>query len=208
VVARAGRADVLKDLGRLDEALAAYEETIRDHPRDVVARNGRAGVLAALGRWDEALQSLPGDAPVARSDWITQHIRGMLLLTLGDLEQADAIFVDGTRNCPWPDQRAYFRSGVALVRLRRREFASVVEALQDITSPALDVPVNLIRLHAFGEEHERHRAIEAYQAVQADRRPLVYEVSEELRRRYITDDPPEHDEEWLFTHEVRAFLVA
>ena len=54
VVARAGRAEVLKVLGELDEARTAYEAVIADFPRNVVARNGRAEVLKALGELDEA----------------------------------------------------------------------------------------------------------------------------------------------------------
>ncbi len=55
VIAKKGRAEVLKAQSRLDEALAAYDEVISDYPEDVVAKNGRAEVLKAQGRLDEAL---------------------------------------------------------------------------------------------------------------------------------------------------------
>ena len=55
VLARNGKAGVLKALGRLDEALEAYDATLREFPQDVVVRNGKAEVLKALGRLDEAL---------------------------------------------------------------------------------------------------------------------------------------------------------
>ena len=55
MVARNGKAEVLKAQGRLDEALAEYEFAVRDFPGNVVARSGKAEVLKAQGRLDEAL---------------------------------------------------------------------------------------------------------------------------------------------------------
>lgn len=54
VVARTGLAEVLKELGRLDESEAQYLDTIERFPDDVVARNGLAEVLKELGRLPEA----------------------------------------------------------------------------------------------------------------------------------------------------------
>ncbi len=54
-VAKRGRAEVLKALGHLDKALAAYDEVIAEHPGDVIAKSGRAEVLKALGRFENAL---------------------------------------------------------------------------------------------------------------------------------------------------------
>jgi tetratricopeptide (TPR) repeat protein len=55
VVARNGRAEVLRDLNRLTDALAAYEATIEAHPEDRFAKNGRAEVLRDLNRLTDAL---------------------------------------------------------------------------------------------------------------------------------------------------------
>ncbi|HEY3571599.1 MAG TPA: tetratricopeptide repeat protein, partial [Thermoanaerobaculia bacterium] len=57
VVARSGRAEVLKSQDRLDEALSAYESVIAEFPADVVARSGRAEVLKSQSRLDEALSA-------------------------------------------------------------------------------------------------------------------------------------------------------
>ena len=52
-----GRAEVLKDLGQLAEALDVLEFCMRTFPEDPVAANSRAAALANFGRLDEALAS-------------------------------------------------------------------------------------------------------------------------------------------------------
>src|ERR1019366_2647212 len=56
-VARNGKAEVLKAMGRLPEALEAYEATVRGFPSDAFARTGKAEVLKAMGRLPEALDA-------------------------------------------------------------------------------------------------------------------------------------------------------
>jgi tetratricopeptide (TPR) repeat protein len=48
-------AETLRDLGRYDEALVAFEDTMRRFPQNEVAPNARAETLRDLGRYDEAL---------------------------------------------------------------------------------------------------------------------------------------------------------
>ena len=56
-VAKTGRAETLKALNRLGEALDAYEAVMEEHPENVVAKNGRAETLKALNRLGEALDA-------------------------------------------------------------------------------------------------------------------------------------------------------
>ena len=56
IVARCGKAEVLRELGRPEEALRDYDETIAKFPDNVVARNGKAEVLRELGRPEDALR--------------------------------------------------------------------------------------------------------------------------------------------------------
>src|SRR4030095_10685169 len=95
VVARSGRAEVLKSQNRLGEALAAYESVIADFPEGVVARNAPASRPALRRRWEEARSILPGLSPITEQDWIGYHIRAMVLLRMGRLEEAIEILVDG-----------------------------------------------------------------------------------------------------------------
>ena len=128
-----------------------YQETMESHPEDVVARNGMCGVLLALGRYDEALEKLPIGNLTTLSDWIGYHIRGMIMLKKGDLNEAVRIFERGAKDNPIPSSREYFRGALAVARLRRREFDKASELLNEVTLPVLQPVVNLLRVHAFGE---------------------------------------------------------
>jgi tetratricopeptide (TPR) repeat protein len=77
VIAKTGRAEVLKAQGRLTDALAAFDEVIQQHPENAVAKHGRAEVLKAQGRltdalaaFDEVIQKHPENA-VARTGRIS-----------------------------------------------------------------------------------------------------------------------------------------
>jgi hypothetical protein len=56
VVTRCGYAECLRDLGKPDEALKRYKETLVIHPNYVIARNGYAECLRDLGTPDKALE--------------------------------------------------------------------------------------------------------------------------------------------------------
>jgi len=67
-----GRAETLRALGRLTDALAQYDATIERFPADAVAYNGRAETLRALGllnhalvQYDAAIERFP-NSPYAR----------------------------------------------------------------------------------------------------------------------------------------------
>jgi tetratricopeptide (TPR) repeat protein len=82
VVARTGRAETLRALGRLDEALAAYDAAIAAFPRDVYARNGRAETLRALGRLDEALAAYDAAVAAFPLSLVARNGRAGILLDL------------------------------------------------------------------------------------------------------------------------------
>jgi tetratricopeptide (TPR) repeat protein len=100
VVARNGRAEVLKALGRYDEALAAFNETVAEHPEDVVAKNGRAEVLKAMGRLDEALAAY--DAAVAEhpESVVAKTGRAEALKALGSYGESLAAYNEAVAEHP------------------------------------------------------------------------------------------------------------
>ena len=53
-MAATARADILCDLGRYDEALAAFEDALHHFPHNEAAATARAETLRNLGRYDEA----------------------------------------------------------------------------------------------------------------------------------------------------------
>ena len=100
VVARCGRAEVLRELGRLDDALAAYDDAARDFPTNVVARNGRAEVLRELGRLDDALAAYDAAARDFPKDAVARCGRAEVLRELGRLDDALAAYDDAARDFP------------------------------------------------------------------------------------------------------------
>jgi tetratricopeptide (TPR) repeat protein len=88
VVAKTGRAEVLKAMSRLDEALAAYDEVLAEHPENVVARTGRAEVLKEYGRLDEALAAF--DAVIAEhpENMVAKTGRSCVLVALHRYDDA------------------------------------------------------------------------------------------------------------------------
>ena len=208
VVAENGRAEVLKAMGNLPAALLAYEEAAKAHPSNVVAKNGRANVLTALGRWDEALELLPDALPRVEQDWIGYHIRGMVLLRSGNLSAAERIFEHGAQHDPFAASRDYYRTALAVVRLRRRQYRSVLELLSQVTLPLLQVPANLLRIHALGFEGDMVSAAATYALLPDQGLPVYLGIRDELRRRFLDREPPQHDEAWLIDRAIEFLADA
>jgi tetratricopeptide (TPR) repeat protein len=217
VVVRNGYADVLKTQGRLSEALEVYEETIKSHPENVFAKTGLCGVLFALGRYNEALGKLPNDNLTTHSDWIGYHMRGMIMLRKGNLAEAIKIFEKGEREDPIPSSREYFRSALAIARLRQGAFKEAGELLDKVTAPLLQPTVNLLRVHAFGEQKMYPQAENAFREyenapitkmITGHRKQLEFELASELKGRYVTNKIYNKDDDWLFDKEEDLFLLA
>ena len=90
VVARNGKAEVLRALHRLPEALACYEETIQRYDA-VVARNGKAEVLRDLKRLPEALACYE-DALLRHDDVVGRNGKAEVLRDLNRLPEALACY--------------------------------------------------------------------------------------------------------------------
>ncbi|MFL6334412.1 MAG: tetratricopeptide repeat protein [Pyrinomonadaceae bacterium] len=205
VVARRGRAELLKALGRMSEALTAYDALFADNPNDAITNNGRSGVLVALRRYDEALQLLP-EHPVTQGDWIGYHIRGMILLRMGNINEAVNIFERGVREDPIPSSREYFQSALAVACLRRGDLAGAGKALEGVNSPLLQPQANVLRLHTYGADGEQEPAVAAYEKLREKPWFIPDELVAELHRKYILKEEPRHDDDWVFEQELDIFL--
>jgi len=207
VVARTGRAEVLKELGRFDEALLAYRDTTATFPHNRVARNGLASTLVLMSRHEEARAMLGTPEPVCLADWIDLHVRGMIFLKEGNLEEAVAIFQKGL-DCPFPRQRAYFRTALAIAKLRAKEYEAAARlASEDRLAGTLSA---VIRLHAYGELHDEEKAAAAYADTLKSRNPTAARLREELGARYVLR-PPDHvwqSDDWVFEQECFLALAA
>ncbi len=156
-----GLAGVHKALGNLDDAISTYKHAIQVIRVAPCARNGLATTLMTIGNYAEAEELLPTKAPKARNDWIGLHILGMIRLKQNDLEGAQAIFRQGLE-CPFADQRQYYRDRLAVTLTVKGEYAEAEELL------AGDSPKTLhgwIRLHILGMIRLKQNDLEGAQAI-------------------------------------------
>jgi tetratricopeptide (TPR) repeat protein len=208
VVAKSGRAEVLKSLGRFDDALQAYDNAVREHPENAIAKTGRACILAAIGKPDEALLSLIERRPITEHEWVGYHVRGMILLRKGNVDEAIAIFQDGQDNNPFLLHRDYFRTALAVARLHKRQYAAAAEVLAQIKLPRFQSQADLLRVHAFGIQNRFEEASAAFNRLPRPSSNLVRELVEELHRRFVDQTPPQHDDDWLLQHEIDSCLLS
>ncbi|MBS0579815.1 MAG: tetratricopeptide repeat protein [Proteobacteria bacterium] len=114
--------NVLRDLGRHAEALAAYERALALRPAYAEACSNRGGTLLSLGRAAEALQSYDR-ALQFRPDYGEAHYnRGVVLHQLGRLEEAIDAYAGALKLRPG-FAHAHYNLGNALFELRRFEQA-------------------------------------------------------------------------------------
>ena len=160
-VARNARAETLRDLGRYEEALAAFEATMERFPHNEVARNACGHLLAQLGRFSEAealLATIAG-RPRTRNEWIARHILAMARLRAGDAQGALVELDVGLQSCSFRDVRRYFESARALALLvdrRPSEAAGQLETLLKREPLPLNkvIDFTLFRAHALAEAGE------------------------------------------------------
>ena len=207
VVAKTGRAEVLKAQGQLPAALAAFDEIIREHPESIVARNGRSCVLAALRRYDEALADLPNETPKTVGDWIGFHIRGMIMLRRGDIDEAIRIFQRGVKDDPIPLSRQYFHTALSVALMRHGEYESARKVLSHVEAQELQPQVNVLLMHCFGEDDQTAEASEAFESISPKPWSISDELIEELHRRYVLKQPPKRSDDWVFDQEIGSILV-
>ncbi len=112
-----GMGGVLRDQGRLEEAIPYYLEAIRLAPRLASAHGSLGGVLLSLGRVDEAIAQF-SEAIRLHKDSVEDHINlGIALSTLGKVSDAIARFHEairinpGSANAHYNLGRAYVSAG-------------------------------------------------------------------------------------------------
>src|SRR5579885_3204581 len=98
VIAKNGRAEVLKAMGRLDEALAAYDAVLVDNIGDAFTNTGRAETFRASGRLHDALTAYDSAVAEHPDNVVAKNGRAETLRAMGRLDEAlaayDAVLVD------------------------------------------------------------------------------------------------------------------
>ena len=206
VVAKTGRAEVLKAKDDLHEALAAFDCIIADHPENLVAKTGRISVLVLMGRWDAALADVPTTEPQSHDDWIDYHIRGMIAFRRNDLAEAERILERGTLSCPFLDSRSYFENALAIVRLKQGRLQDAQRLAEKNLAGRWHGPMTALLVHIKGRMGELESARESFGALPVPPNALIAETFEELERRYVWNQPPQHDEDWLIGREIQYLL--
>lgn len=106
---RAGVAEVLRDLGRLEDALDAYREAIHHFPTNVALLNGYAATLAEVGKIDEAFETYELSLRYGR-DVVTYNGIATLLKQVGEFAESEANFAEIVKQYPYD---IYARMGLA-----------------------------------------------------------------------------------------------
>lgn len=207
VFAWSARADLLKELGHSEDALRAYDKLIEMpwNPNKPGAQYAKAAVLVAMGRFAEGAQLLPGGEPRTREEWIAYHIRGMILLRTGKLDDAVALLERGLRDNPYADERRYFENALAVANLRLNRFPEALRFLGDDQTPLADV----IRMHAFGAVRQTEDARKAYQRIEAMCPPPLILLRDALAALYsLRHGFATPTWSWVFEEECRNVLYA
>jgi tetratricopeptide (TPR) repeat protein len=129
VVPRNARAEVLRELARPEDALAALDATIQMFPRHVVPRNARAEVLRELGRPEDALAALDEAISLFPRDVVPRSARAEVLRELGRPEDALAALDETIQLFP--------RNEVA--RTARANLLSLMGRHQEVTESLISV---------------------------------------------------------------------
>jgi glycosyl transferase family 25 len=111
--------------GRLEEALAAYDEALARRPGDADVLINRGSVLLDAGRYDDALAAFDGALATKPDDFATLNMRGLALERLLRLEEALASYEEAIAARSDSTEALYNRANV-LADLRRFD-----EALND-----------------------------------------------------------------------------
>jgi tetratricopeptide (TPR) repeat protein len=128
VIARSGRAEVLKAMGRFDQALKAYGEAVQLFPRHVIARSGRAEVLKAMGRFEQALEAYDETVQLFPHDAIARNGRAEVLKAMGRFDQALKAYDEAVQLFP---RHVIARSGRAEVLKAMGRFDQALKAYDE-----------------------------------------------------------------------------
>jgi tetratricopeptide (TPR) repeat protein len=186
-VARGGYAEVLKEMGRLNDTLAAYKEAIARFPNNEVVRHGYASVLMLMNRFSEVRALLSGTRLSSEGDWIAYHIVAMSYLRSGEIEEAIRRLAYGLENSPWPTDKFYFASALALAKIKKRQFEEVLDVLPTNVI-GLDVFQKQTRLVLVGHSQaalgRKEEAARTLAQLEQAANPRVINLKEAIARRY------------------------
>lgn len=206
VVAMSGRADLLKELGMLEDGIAAYEQLLDVTQNKTATLHSMASIMVAQEKYVEALALLGEErTPRTRDEWIAFHIRGMILLRTGKINEAISHLEFGYESCPFASERRYFGGALAVARLSLNLYYDAADLVEEDRTPF----ANLIRIHAFGALEDFAKAEEAYEQVKNRCPPLLEPLRDALVAQYLASAlVVSHSADWIFKQECACAVLA
>jgi tetratricopeptide (TPR) repeat protein len=210
VVAKNGRAETLRSLGKYSEALTAYDQVIEQFPENAVARTGYVCVLVDQKEYDRALSHIesrlgPSPIPQTQDDWIDFHIRAMIYLKKGDLVAAEQDMRFGLKRCQLPKSKAYFASGLAIIQMKQN---APRDALQTMTKENSFLPVpQLIRGLVLYENLDLQTAMAEIDQLD-DAATFIHKIRHEMKLKYIDRSPASQSTDWFLDQLSNLLLAA
>ena len=190
-VARGGYAEVLKSMGDFDKALAVYEETMARFPNNEVVRNGYASVLILFNRFDAARSLLSDSRLKTKHDWIDYHLLAMSYIKSGETDEAIRRLTYGLEHTPWPEQKSYFATALAVAKIGKKEFAEVPRLL----------PTNVVNIDVFQKQTrlalvahsqaalgKNEEAAQTLAKLSNAANPRVVSLKDAIARRYMLEE--------------------
>ena len=237
-VARNGRADVLKGMGRLEEALREYESTVKEFPQDVFARTGRADVLKGMGRLEEALREYESTVKEFPQNVFARTGAASVCVLMADYELAN-VWIGPLVNAEpvnWvglhilgmirlrtdraAEAVALFERGLLDGPFEQRRFFQSALAYARLLAHDLghaaklledepSVVSQVLQIHIYGELAQTERARQAYDVVRSNRNPRVIEITAELAARARLEmRDPVRSDQWVLEREFELLLAA
>lgn len=141
--------------GRLQEALARFEEALRASPDFPDAAHGRAAALLALGRLEEARAAIRGFRRRFPHDLRGDVLHAIGALQSGDIREADARLTDLAARHPYDPDILYHLALCRLAQDRLSEAADLLRETLRIRPTFVAARINLAGvLHPLGRTEE------------------------------------------------------
>jgi len=170
VYAHTGLAETLKAQDRLEEAENLYRQTVARWPNNAVVKHGLSNLLRKLKHFGEALALVPErESLVILQHKYDAHLRGMILLDSGNMEDALDIFRQALSNRLSPHQLRLFRTAIAIAEFRRKKFSEALDILNSFEDTTQ--VVRTLKIHANAELGDAIRTREMYAQLCSENQP-------------------------------------
>ena len=128
--AHCARGGLLRELGRPEEALAAFADTMRRFPQDEVAPNAYAETLRELGRPEEALAAFADTMRRFPQDEVAPNAYAHILAETGRFQEAEQLLVPHSSRLK--TRRDWIAMHIlAMIRLRAGRNAEAISMLEN-----------------------------------------------------------------------------